>query len=148
MKLDVDERAVIVAPIICVVGVLLALSSARRVIEVVNLNDGLTASAVSTEGRCGPVSGGWATLTLDGQGFECPVIRKCGMSGIELRYDPQNPARCRQASHVGKAGGYELMSLAVSAWMTLSGCVISFVLLRRHRRRVHSFDDGAAPHQD
>lgn len=80
--------------------------------------------------------GCWYSITVDDQRYMCPGTAKLPTQpSVQVIYDPGQPRRCREASHVNKMSHHEMMTLVFSFVLALGGLHM-FVTLLRGKLRV------------
>ncbi len=135
MKATKEEKIQFIAPLFLILGTYFCTQNLPRVFEVRAMSEGLDQQTVSVDGECGPQSGGFVDIVVEGERYQCIVPDKCGSEGTKVAYDGSDPSRCRAANSVGKLGKYELVSALSAVAMLLYGIIGTTVVLVRRRRK-------------
>ena len=140
-------KLTILAPLFLVIGLVCAAKVFPRALEVRDL-DGLDARTESSGGECGPFTGGFVDIEVEGRRYTCTVGDKCGSRGVAVAYDSDDPSRCRAVEDLGHLGQYEWGLVVVPFVFVTCGILgIVYTTLRRRRKaaEIQAIVDGDEP---
>ena len=135
-KLNFKERFHLLGPIFLMIGIFNLIILIDRTLY---FGPPLTSVGVSTVSVAGEraFGGSWLLIEVDGERYRCAgAQRLTGWRGIEVLYQPENPARCREASIVeSRPSRSEWIALAISLQFLVLGVLSLRGLMLSSRRK-------------
>lgn len=132
-KLSIEDRLKFLGVIFLILGPILLGLSVKRAFDTGAYAD-LTARAPIIDAECGPSSGGYVFIVVEGERYACSAGRKCPDDMGDAAYEPGDPSQCRAAVDLGGPGVYEMAAWGGGTVFCLVGLIGMGLMIRQRRR--------------